>query len=181
MLESYLASIKIGSSSFYPSGPIPINSLLYIERPPIEAQTFEEIGKPGALIRIKAPKTMGKTSLMLRILDHATNQGYQKIIINFAQIDNAIINNLDRFLRFLCINASLQLNLESNIEQYWDEDMGSKVSCSFYFRYHILEQIKSPIVLALDELNLIFEYPKVAKDVLPLLRSWYEEAKITPI
>lgn len=181
LLESYVASIRVGSSSFYPSGPVPLNSPLYIERPPVEAQTCEEIDKPGALIRIKAPKEMGKTSLMLRILDHATSRGYQTVIINFAQIDSAILGDLDRFLRFLCVNASQQLNLESNIEQYWDQDMGSKVSCSLYFRYHLLEQVKSPIVLTLDELNRIFEYPKVAKDLLPLLRSWYEDAKRTPI
>jgi hypothetical protein len=35
--------------------------------------------------------------------------------------------------------------------------------------------------LALDEVNQIFEHPQVAKDFLPLLRSWYEEAKTLPI
>jgi hypothetical protein len=44
-----------------------------------------------------------------------------------------------------------------------------------------LEQIDHPLVLALDEVNQVFEYPLVAKDFLPLLRSWYEESKTLPI
>ncbi len=165
----------------YPSGAVPLNSPFYIERSPIEEQVYEEINKPGALIRIKAPKEMGKTSLLLRILDHAVKQNYHTVTINFNQIDCAILEDLDRFLRFLCATTTQQLNLESKLEEYWDDDIGSKVSCSIYFRCYILEQVNSPLVLAFDELNHIFEYPHVAKDILPLFRSWYEDAKITPI
>ena len=180
LIESKLES-KSSILPTYPSGAVPLNSLFYVERPPIEEQVYEEISKPGALIRIKAPREMGKTSLLLRILDCAVNQGYRTITINFDQIDCAILSDLDRFLRFLCASATQQLNLESKLEEYWDDDIGSKVSCSLYFRCYLLKQINSPIVLAFDELNQIFEYPQVAKDILPLLRSWYEDAKITPI
>ena len=180
LIESKI-EVKSNILPTYPSGAVSLNSPFYIKRPPVEEQVYEEINKPGALIRIKAPREMGKTSLLLRILNHALNQGYRTITINFEQIDCAILNDLDRFLRFLCVSATQQLNLESKLEEYWDDDIGSKVSCSLYFRCYILEQINSPLVLAFDELNQIFEYPQVAKDVLPLFRSWYEDAKITPI
>ena len=180
LIESKI-EVKSSILPTYPGGAVPLNSPFYIERPPIEEQVYEEISKPGALIRIKAPKEMGKTSLLVRILNHAVNQGYRTVTINFEQIDCAILSDLDRFLRFLCASATQQLNLESKIEDYWDDDIGSKVSCSLYFRCYLLEQIKSPLVLAFDELNQIFEYPQVAKDLLPLFRSWYEDAKITPI
>lgn len=39
----------------FPSGTVPLNSRFYIERPPIEEQVFREVGKPGSLIRIRAP------------------------------------------------------------------------------------------------------------------------------
>jgi len=58
----------------------------------------------------------------------------------------------------------------------------AKSAVLFYFRSHLLEQINSPIVLALDEVNQIFEQPQVAKRFfLPMLRSWYEEARKLPI
>ena len=62
LLKSYILLVSNGSPP-YPSGAVPLNSLLYIERPPIEEQACEEINKLGALIRIEAPKEMGKTSL----------------------------------------------------------------------------------------------------------------------
>lgn len=181
LLESYISSVGRKISPCYPSGAVPLNSLFYVERPLIEEQACEEITKSGALIRIKAPKEMGKTSLLLRILDCAVDKGYKIIVMNLAQANCAILSNLDRFLRFLCANVTQQLDLEPKLDEYWDEDVGSKVSCSLYFRCYLLERVNSPIVLAFDELNRIFEYPEVAQDVLLLLRSWYEDGKRTPI
>jgi len=169
------------STPAFPDGAIAIDSPFYIARPPIEAQVCEEICKPGTLVRIKAPKEMGKTSLLLRVLDHAQKQGYRTVYLNLEHMDQAICADLNRFLRSLCASVTRQLQLEPKLDDYWDEDIGSKVSCTLYFRQHLLEQINAPLVLALDELNQIFEHPHVAKDVLPLLRSWYEEAKRVPV
>jgi hypothetical protein len=43
-----------------PEGVVPLDSPFYIERLPIESDCYEEIEQPGALIRIKAPKQIGK-------------------------------------------------------------------------------------------------------------------------
>jgi hypothetical protein len=51
------------------------------------------------------------------------------------------------------------------------------VSCTTYFQAYLLEQIDSPLALALDEVDRIFQYPAIAKDFFPLLRTWHEEAK----
>lgn len=168
-------------SSRYPNGSVPVNSLFYIQNPAIEAQVYQEIRKPGALVRIKAPREMGKTSLLLRALHDAGQQGYHTVSLNMEQIDLAILSDLNRFLRWLCANIALQLQLEPKLDEYWDEDIGSKVSCSMYLRSYVLEQIDSPLILALDEVNQMFEHPQVAKDVLPMLRSWHEEAKRLPV
>ncbi|MBD2248116.1 AAA-like domain-containing protein [Nostoc sp. FACHB-888] len=164
-------------SPSYPSGPVPLGSSFYIENSTLSTRVYEEISKPGALVRIKAPKEMGKTSMLLRILNYAESQGYRTVSLNLEQIDSSILNELNLFLRWLCANVSRQLQIEPRLDDYWDEDIGSKVSCSLYFRKHLLEQINSPVVLVLDEVNQIFEHPQVAKDFLPMLRSWYEEAK----
>ncbi|MGL5508903.1 MAG: AAA-like domain-containing protein, partial [Microcoleaceae cyanobacterium] len=52
-----------------PDGQVTIESTFYIERPPIEERCFQTILQPSALIRIKAPRRFGKTSLMARILE----------------------------------------------------------------------------------------------------------------
>ncbi len=165
----------------FPSGSVGLGSPFYIEDSAIKAQIFEEIAKPGALVTITAPREMGKTSLLLRILDYANRINYRTVSLNLEQVDLTILSEPNRFLRWLCANVTRQLQLKPKLDEYWDEDMGSKVSCTLYFQNYLLEQVDSPLVLALDEVNRIFEHPGVAKDFLPLLRSWYEEAKRLPI
>lgn len=174
-------NINQDSSPRYPSGSVPLDSAFYIERSPFEEQVYQEIRKPGALIRIKAPREMGKTSLLLRILDHANSLGYRTISLNLEQVEQSILSNLNQFLRWLCANSARLIKLPPNLDDYWDEDLGSKISSTLYFQDYLLESIDTPLILALDEVNQIFEHPQVAKDFLPLLRSWYEEAKRLPI
>ncbi|MBN3962595.1 AAA-like domain-containing protein [Nostoc sp. NMS8] len=159
-----------------PGGSVPLNSSFYIKRPPIEERTYTEIKKPGSLIRIKAPGKMGKTSLMHRILTHAKKTGVHTVQISLQRADSQVFTSLEKFLRWFCANVSRQLNLEIRLDDYWDDDIGSKVSCTLYLQEYLLEKIDAPIVLALDEVNRIFEYPEISRDFLPLLRSWYEDA-----
>jgi diguanylate cyclase (GGDEF)-like protein len=161
----------------FPGGPIPLNSRFYIDRSPAEARACAEIGKPGSLIRIKAPRKMGKSSLMLRIIHAAVDRGYRTVTVDFQQADEAVFATLDKFLRWLCVNVARQLKLEPNLDEFWDEDMGSKVSCSLYFENYLLEQIDSPLVLVLNEVNRVFERANIAQEFLPLLRFWYEQAR----
>lgn len=174
-------SSTITDSSEFPEGLVPLDSLFYIDRPPIEQRAYQEILKPGSLIRIRAPRQMGKTSLMMRILNHATAHQYRTVRLNLEQADEDILINLDKFLRWICASVSYQLKLEPKLDDYWDDDLGSKLSCTTYFQTHLLEQTDSELVVALDEVNRIFEYPKIAQDFLPLLRSWHEEAKDSSI
>ncbi len=171
----------LDASPSYPNGAVPLGSPFYLERIPFEAQIDREIRKPGALVRIKAPREMGKTSLLLRILDTAKNLGYHTVSLNIEQVDDAILSDLDRFLRWLCANVARQLQLTPKLDEYWDEDLGSKISCTAYFQDYLLAAINTPLILAFDEVNQIFEHPHIAKDFFPLLRSWYEEAKTLPI
>ena len=170
-----------GQTPRYPSGSVPLDSPFYLERSPTETKIKRELEKPGALIRIKAPREMGKTSLLLRGLNHAESLGYRTVCLNLEQVEDCIINDLTRVLRWLCASISLQLQQKPQLNNYWDEDLGSKVSSTLYFQDAILETLDTPLVLALDEVNQIFEHPLVAKDFLPLLRSWYEEGKRLPI
>ena len=180
--ERISTPVKPEQTPSYPSGSLPLDSPFYLEPIYLEEQVYQEINKPGALIRIKAPKEMGKTSLLLRILDYADNDlGYQTVSLNLEQVDQSILKDFNQFLRWLCSRIARQLKLKPKLDEYWDEDFGSKLSCTSYFEEYLLESIDTPLVLALDEVNQIFEHPDIAKDFFPLLRSWYEEAKTLPI
>ncbi len=113
---------------------------------------------------------------MLRILAHAQAQKYQTVTIDFQQAEKAVFSDIDKFFRWFSTNISRKLQLEPKLDEYWDEDMGSKVSCTIYFEAYVLEQIKSPLVLGLNEVNRVFDYPEIAEEFFSLLRSWYEQA-----
>jgi len=179
IVERYLEN----GQSFYCDGVLPLNSPYYLERVPIEAQIKQKLQQPGALVRIKGSKEMGKTSVLLRILNYTQQQlGYHTVRLNLAhQVEREILGDIKLFLRWFCSNVAHQLKLKRALQDYWDEELGCKISCSTYFQDYLLKEINKPLVIALDDLEYIFEYPQVAKDFLPLLRSWYEEAKTFPI
>ena len=85
-----------------PEGQMSLDSAFYVERPPNEADCYETILQPAALIRIKAPRQLGKTSLMTRILHHANMHGYKTISLNFQSADAEFLGSLDQFLRWFC-------------------------------------------------------------------------------
>ena len=159
-----------------PGGSVPLTSGLYVERCPIEADCFVEIEEPGALIRIKAPRQMGKTSLMARILSHARAQGYEAIPISFQRADSQVFGDLDGLLRWLCEQVGRRLKRLRELDDYW-VGSGSKDKCNAYFEECILADLEQPLVLGFDEVDMVFPQRLVADDVFGLMRSWYEAAR----
>jgi hypothetical protein len=167
---------KLAKSEF-PGSPLTLESAFYVERPPIEEQCLQEIRKPGALVRIRASQHMGKTSLLHRILAKASAISYATVRVNLRQAEAAVLADLDTFLRWFCVNISRKLNLPLQLDEYWDSDrFGSLVSCTTYFQSCVLEQLHQNLVLGLDEVDWLFEFPQVAQGFFALLRSWHEEA-----
>ncbi len=160
-----------------PEGQVPLASKFYIERSPIEATCYQEIQKPQSLILIKAPRQMGKTSLMVRMLALARSQGFKTVQISLNQAESKVFTSTEKFLRWLCANTARQLELDPQLDEYWDEDMGALVSCTLYFQGYLLSQIQSPIILAIDEVNQLCDSPSLTRDIFALLRSWHEETR----
>jgi hypothetical protein len=162
-------------------GQVSLDSPFYISRPPNEERCFEVIAKPGALIRIKAPRQMGKSSLMLRILDRATQQGYRAARLNLQAAGENALENLDSLLKWLCSRISRNLRLPDRVEEYWQGALGGNDKCTDYFEMYLLEELKVPLVLGLDEVDQLFQHAAVAADFFGLLRSWHEESKFNPV
>ncbi|HEY9643681.1 MAG TPA: AAA-like domain-containing protein [Coleofasciculaceae cyanobacterium] len=161
----------------FPGMPLPLESRFYIPHSEIQALALQEIQHPGSLLRIRAPQRMGKSSFLLRVLHDAEMQGYTLARIDFQQADEAVFSSLERFLRWLCSLLSYQLQLQPPPDEAWDEQVGSKVNCTLYLQRYILQQISGPVVLSLNEVNLLLEHPIIFQEFLPLLRSWHEEAR----
>ncbi|BAZ15792.1 hypothetical protein NIES4071_76640 [Calothrix sp. NIES-4071] len=152
---------------------------IYVKRHPIESICYETIKEPGSLIRIKAPSLMGKTSLINNVIAQLTKEGNRGVILSFELADRSShFTNLNKFLRWFCTNVSRELSSKSELDVYWDEEgMGAKVSCTTYFEKYLLAASDSPLLLCLDNVDLLFPYPEIYEDFFGLLRSWHEKAR----
>ncbi|MBW4690943.1 MAG: AAA-like domain-containing protein [Lyngbya sp. HA4199-MV5] len=161
----------------HPTGQVPLASVFYMERPPIEAQCYQEIVHPGALIRIKAPRQMGKTSLMARILDQVRKQGYRAVHLSFQLAPSDVLSNVDQLMRWFCLCVSRSLSLPNQLTDYWDDIFDGNYNSTSYFEQYLLVATNSPLVIGLDEVDRVFAYPEIANDFFGLLRAWYEKAR----
>ncbi|WOB44927.1 hypothetical protein HNI00_18560 [Thermoleptolyngbya oregonensis NK1-22] len=165
-----------------PVGLVALNSPVYVDRPPSETRCYDEILRPGALIRIKAPSQMGKTSLMVRVLEQARrlseggDRPIHTVALSLQQADSQALNDLDGFLRWFCALITRKLRLPHRVEEYWSPTFGSKGNCTAYFEDCLLPDLNAPLVLALDRVDDVFLHPQIAHDFFALLRAWYEEA-----
>jgi hypothetical protein len=151
----------------------------YIERPPIESVFYATLLRPSSLVRVKAPKLMGKTMLINQALAQVGMAGFRTVNLSLELADRRThLTNLDKFLRWLCLNLTRELKLPNHVDEYWDEaGMGSKVSCTTFVEEFLLESDDRPLVICLDDVDLLFPHPEVYEDFFGLLRSWHEKAR----
>jgi hypothetical protein len=163
-----------------PGGTIPLESKFYVEREPWDERCCQEIERKAGLIRIKAPRQMGKTSLLTRIRNHASKQGYRAIALDFLETDEATFASSSIFLKRFCALVSRQLGISpKKVTEFWDEELfGPKENCSDYIEQYVLADLTGPLFLGIDELDRLFPYDQAAKEFLMLLRAWNEKAKV---
>jgi transcriptional regulator with XRE-family HTH domain len=170
-----------------PGGKMPLDSVFYIERPIIQSLCYKSIQQPGTLLNICAPKQMGKTSLMSRIIAFAKSLGYQTFYLNLQLVDLKILQNLESFLQWFCARVTQELKLSQahsnqaicheQITAFWQNYLGSKSIATDYLNDMILTQSDRPLVIAIDELNQLFTYPDIAYEFIQLLRAWSEKTQ----
>ncbi|MBE9065429.1 AAA-like domain-containing protein [Leptolyngbya cf. ectocarpi LEGE 11479] len=165
----------------FPSGPLPLDSPLYIERSPIEQITYDELLRDGCLLRIKAPRRMGKSSLLKRLTWQAQQHDYHVVTLDCQEANEELLASTEIFLQWFCRYITQALRLDDQLEAVWIPDMGSKVNCKNYIETCILGVLQTPLLLSMNELNRLFEFPQLARDFLSMLRFWHEQSKDNPL
>ena len=155
-----------------PETPVP-DFRLYIERPAIES-TCQQALTSGNLVRIKAPQQMGKTALLTRLLWQAEQQHYQTVCLSFQLADSAVFTDLNSFLKWFCAVISHELGLEDRLAAVWKEIYSGSYNATAYFQDYLLKELEQPLVLALDNTDLVFEHESIAADFCKLLRNWHD-------
>lgn len=155
----------------------------YVERPLVEQQIYKSLLFTDCILRIKAPNNMGKTMLINRVLEQLkAKENYRTVSISFRDADNSHLSELNKLLCWLYTNVSdgLKNKLKFlNQLSKWDDStkiFGSKKTCTNYFEQYILQKIDQPLVLCLDNLELLFINENICQEFLGMLRSWNDKS-----
>jgi len=162
-----------------PEGTMDSESAFYVERSsdPIALAT---ISKQGVTITIKGPRQMGKSSLLIRIIETARNVGKQVAFLDFQLFEKAALSNADIFFPQFCIWLTEELELTNKVNEYWSSPLGNSQRCTRYIGRHLLKELGKPLVLAMDEVERLFD-TDFRSDFFGMLRSWHNNRATTPI
>lgn len=176
--DTEISSAALSSLQEAPlKGQLAVDSPFYIYRAPAERLCVREVLQPGALIRIKAPRQFGKTSLAARIVSQSQEAGFRTALISLELADRGVFSSLDQFLRWLCAMVTRSLEMPNRLQDYWSDLFGSSYSCNDYFESYILPADGRPLLLVLDEVDQVFAHEAIAADFFGMLRSWYERSR----
>jgi AAA-like domain/TIR domain/CHAT domain len=155
-----------------PEGTMDAESDFYVVRSEDERAIAAIRGK-GATITIKAPRQMGKSSLLIRIVDAAMKAEKQVVFLDFQLLDQMTLADADAFFRQFCHEVTNQLELENRVEEYWQRQVSQVQRCTDYLQY-VLKQLQSPLLLAMDEVDRMFD-TTFGSDFFSMLRSWHNK------
>jgi hypothetical protein len=133
---------------------------------------LEAIQRQGVTITIKAPRQMGKSSLLMRLIEAAVEAGKRVAFLDFQLFDQAALADADTFFRQFCAGLTDQLELANQVDKYWQMPQSRSQRCTHYMSGHLLKQLDSSLVLAMDEVEAVFDAP-FRSDFFGMLRSWH--------
>lgn len=129
------------------------------------------------LIRIFGSQRMGKSVLADRIAAYAESElRCKRISLAFHSVRHAH-GDLTQLLKWICTETGRQLRLSQQVEQCWSSNLTDSENCSNYFQAHVLSSVTDPLLLVLDDIDLVFYHSDITHNLLGLLRGWCEEAR----
>ena len=161
-----------------PEGAVRIGSEFYIPRSPQQEQAFKAITMPHALLRLKSPDRMGKSSLLVRVLEEARSLGHRTTWLDLQKCDRKFFENMDRFLQWFCAVIGRDFGVKAKPTDDWDEMFGANSNCEEFFEQYLLnDNDDRPLVIAIENLDRIFLHEAIEVDFCGLLRGWHEQGK----
>lgn len=158
-----------------PYGTMRPDSRLYVERA-VDTHCRERLSANHAVtLFVQAPRQMGKSSLMRRVLEQ-TRQAYEMpfIFIDFQKFPEQYFADEENFLIELCLMMSDALDLPEAIDKYWQGRRTNIMKCSRYVSEHLIAQLNRPFILAMDEVERMLASP-VRTNFFGMLRTWHND------
>jgi hypothetical protein len=150
-----------------------LSDKFYVERKD-DAKLKREVVRSGTITTIRAPRQTGKSSLLVRGIDHARQEGARVVTLHLQRVEEHLLDCADAFLRYLAEYIIRRLGLDvAEVDRAWAGSLGLQDRLTFLMEDYVLAEAEAPIVLALDEVDRLLGTP-FHSDFFGLLRAWYE-------
>jgi hypothetical protein len=155
-----------------PGGAVKLHDSFYIERD-ADAELKRQVIRKGATTTIRAPRQTGKTSLLVRGIDHARQNDIKVVNLDLQRVERAYLQTYDGFLRYLAEYIVWELRLDVDVAQLWASSLGPQLKLTRLWEDYILPKSDQPIMLAMDEVDRLLE-TDFHTGFFALVRSWHE-------
>ena len=162
-----------------PEGTMKLKSAFYVERQ-ADKVALNTIVQEGVTIPIKGPRQVGKSSLLNRIIKAAREENKHVLFLDFQLLGKADLSSDEIFLRRFCSWVSEDLELADQVDKYWQKNISHIQRCTRYMSRYILKELGSPLVLAMDEVDKVFDTP-FRNDFFGMLRNWHNSRAMSDI
>ncbi|MCB9109354.1 MAG: AAA-like domain-containing protein [Anaerolineales bacterium] len=154
-----------------PEGTIDAQSVFYVKRFS-DGVALETIARQGATITIKAPRQMGKSSLLIQTINAAAKSGKRIAFLDFQLFDQSALTDADIFFRQFCAWLTDELKMADQSPKYWESPLGYGHRCTRFMSRYLLPELNKPLVLAMDEVDQLFD-ADFRSDFFSMLRNWH--------
>lgn len=179
--EAQLSTTKLARLNLEaPEGTMDTDSKLYMEREGDDVALNAIRRTTGVTITIKGPRQMGKSSLLIRIIHTAATVQKRVAFLDFQLFDQAALQNPTVFFRQFCASITDALDVPDKVDEFWQSSLGNPQKCTRYVERYLLKQLDSPLVLAMDEVETVFD-TDFRSDFFGMLRSWHNNRALHPI
>jgi hypothetical protein len=154
-----------------PTGAMSSDNPLYIER---EADVYAMAAaqQTAETIIIKAPRQMGKSSLLIRYLSACRARGKKTVFLDFASLfSNADMSDYSTFLTILAKEIWDQLG---QLPRSLPPTINRQNELSKYIERSLVETMDGTMVLAFDEMDRVLGQ-SYQPDFFSMLRFWHNQ------
>lgn len=163
-----------------PEGTMAPESPFYVSRMADAIIADEQQHMAGYTLTIQAPRQMGKSSMLGRVMERAQDAGKRVAFVDFQAFGRVELSHPDALYRQFCDLIEVSLDLEPMVDTHWASSRASLQKCDLFMERRILPACKGQgLLLAIDEADSVLESP-FSSDFFGLLRSWHNKRGTRP-